>query len=254
LFLTSSITRKNIVNMDANDVYAPVDILLMRPYMTYSVSSAIAMKAGRETGETYIGDQKFEMTSNISDRTMYGNYFYYGKAVVKKPRNVMVAPSIFIQNYIKGNNTSFINRDNLDMIRDESGLLEASESILAFMVRVDDPVDTVNIIDIRGWHAGLKSIPNQEHEVHPYLYSTAPYYRKLLNINISGLADPSGTFIDYEDVSMRANSICFLGHTEDSDGRVLYRNTGHLGSITYDGVEKSRKPGMYSPIRQMNHH
>lgn len=243
LFLTSKVTQQNMIGMDRKDIYVPVDFVLCRPYMTYNVSSAIVMKAGTDTGETVIGDQKFEMTSNISDRTLYGNYFYYGKAIVKKDRNVIVAPSVFIQNYVKGNNTTFINSAQLSKIEEESGLVEDTHSILAFMIPVNDPVAEVNAIDIRGTRENM-SMPDGRNK----FYATADYYSHLLHIDGAGLDDPVTQWQDYDEVSLRPNSICFLGHTETASGDVIYRNTGHLGPITYDGVQMSRRQGHYAPI------
>lgn len=243
LFLISEPTQANIVGLDKKDVYVPVDFLLCRPYMTYNVSSAIVMKSGTDTGETVIGDQKFEMTSNISDRTLYGNYFYYGKAIVKKDRNVIVAPSVFIQNYVKGNNTTFINSSHVQTIEEHSGLVQDEHSILAFMIPVNDSVADVNAIDIRGAREGM-SMPDGK----AMFYSTAPFYSQLLHIDGSGLDDPVTQWQDYDEVNLRPNSICFLGHTESAMGEVLYRNTGHLGPITYDGVQMSRRQGHYAPI------
>ena len=246
-FLISRINRENMTGLDRKDIYVPVDFVLCRPWMTYSVSSAIVMKSGTDTGETVIGDQKFEMTSNISDRTLYGNYFYYGKAIVKKDRNIIVAPSVFIQNYIKGNNTTFVTNKQIPTINDESGLLEDSRSIVALMTRVNDPVVDSNIIDIRGNRPGL-SPPNDK----PSFYATADYYNAIFNIDSAGLDDPMTHWQDYEDINIRANSICFLGHTETSTGEVIYKNTGHLGQNTYDGVQMSRRPGYYSAVRNMH--
>jgi len=245
-FLMSEITRENMKSMDRKDFYVPVDFVLMRPWMTYNVSSAIVMKAGAETGETVIGDQKFELTSNVSDRTIYGNYYYYSSSFVKKDRSVIVAPSIFIQNYIKGNNTTFVTSNQIDLIRSESGLLEDHRSLVAVMTRVNDPVADSNVLDIRGHREGLTP-PNERKS----FYSTAQYYNSLFNIESSALDDPVTQWQDYEEISIRANSICFLGHTETAAGEVIYRNTGHLGPVMYDGVQMSRKPGHYAPIRSL---
>jgi len=248
MFLTSTITKRNMIGFDKNDFYVPVDFVLCRPYMTYNVSSVIVMKAGTETGETLIGSQKFEMTTNIGTRMMYGNYFYYGKAVVKRLQNVIVAPSVFIQQYVKGNNTTFVGEAELGEIHEVSGLLDSEKSILAFMTKVDDPVTDSNLLDIRGNHP-LLACPKQKQTY----YATAPYYRRVLDIDPLGLCDPSTEFMDFENMNIRANSICHLGHTEDYAGKIIYTNTGHLGSNTYDQVNKSRTPGHYTQIKHQTY-
>merc|ERR1712070_419044 len=82
---------------------------------------------------------------------MYGNYFYYGNAIVKNARNVMVAPNVFINSYVRGNNTDFIARLTIDeQVSSVGGVLEGKQSLLCFAVPVDENVDEVNVIDIRG--------------------------------------------------------------------------------------------------------
>jgi len=67
-FLFSSLHADNFIKMHENDVYFPIDIVIARPYMTYNMSSVVIMKSGTETGETYIGHQDFNMSSNTQLR------------------------------------------------------------------------------------------------------------------------------------------------------------------------------------------
>lgn len=245
-FLGTVIHRDNLKTLHRNDIYIPVDFVLARPYMTYNVSSAIMMLAGRETGEIVVGQQRFQMTSNIGDRTLYANYFYYGKAIVYKDRNVLVAPDVFIQDYVKGTNTAFINDADLQPIHDHSGLHEHTNSILSILTMAGDKTTHVNVLDIRGKNPDL-DIPGREGmQKH---FATSQFYDALLQLNPRALQDPAADYSDYEDLNMASNSICFLGHTEDYKGEVLFQNTGHLGQHTYNGVNLSRKPGHYAAIR-----
>jgi len=248
LWMMTPITRDNMVKHHTSNVYVPVDIVLARPYMTYNASSVVVMKAGRDTGETIVGQQKFEMTSNISDRTLYGNYFYYGKAIVRKDRNVIVAPNVFIQDYVKGTNTSFITDADLTEVRENSGLLEGKNSMFAFLTSVGDPVTDSNILDIRGRHREMQ-VPGGK----AFYYATAPYYSELLSVDDAGLAQPASEYQDYEDMNFLSNSICMLGHTEDWKGDVIHTNTGHLGPNTRDQINLSRKPGHFAPIRHQQY-
>lgn len=250
-FLSSPIHRDNLKAMHRADIYLPFDFVLARPYMTYNVSSAIMMLAGRETGEIVVGQQRFQMTSNIGDRTLYANYFYYGKAIVYKDRNVLIAPDVFIQDYVKGTNTSFITADDIQTIHDHSGLHEQTNSILAILTKAGDKTSTVNVMDIRGKNSDLDIPEYSGNKLH---YSTSKYYDSLLQLNPRALQDPAADYSDYEDLNMGSNSVCFLGHTEDYKGEVLHQNTGHLGQHTYNGVNLSRKPGHYAAIRNGNIH
>ena len=245
-FLCSPINKNTLVKMHRMNVYLPFDFVLARPYMTYNTSSAIMMLAGRETGEIVVGQQRFQMTSNIADRTLYGNFFYYGRAIVYKDRNVLVAPNIFIQDYVKGNNTTFIQKSDLNEIKEVSGIQNSSHSILAIMTMAGDDVTSSNIIDIRGRNPDLQLPGKRSNDPH---YATHGYYTNLFQLDPRALSDPSDDYQDYEDLNVQSNSICFLGHTKNYKGEVLYQNTGHLGPHTYDGVNLSRKPGYYAAVR-----
>lgn len=250
-FMMTNITRDNLVSLHRADIYVPVDFILARPWMTYHSSTVIMMKAGSETGEIVVGQQRFQMDTRVADRMLYANYFYYGKALVYKDRNVLVAPNVFIQDYIRGNNTTFITSDNLSEINEQNCLVNSPSSILAIMTPVNDYKNISNIIDIRGKNNNI-DIPEYANG-NKYHYSTHAYYNNLLNLNPHNLADPMSDYYDYEDMNMTANSICFLGHTNNYRNEVIYTNTGHLGPHTHDQVNLSRRPGHYAPVQPTPH-
>ncbi len=236
------ITRNNCIAMNDLGIFVPFDIILARPFMQYNCSSVVMMKSGAETGETLIGQQKFEMTSSVADRVLYANYFYYGKAYVKDEKNVVVAPDVFVQSYVKGNNTEFLDDADLVKIR-EGGMTSEDDkhSLLAMLVPMgEDIASTRSIIDIRG-----KFDQIEDGSTH---FATASYYRQLLGIDQNVVADPVSNETDYEDLHVYLNTICCLGHVEDYCGRVIHTNTGHLGPNTCDQCDSMRKPGVYAPV------
>ena len=238
---TVRLTKNNLIRMSDAGLYVPFDFILCRPFMQYATSSVVMMKSGVETGETLIGQQKFEMTSNVADRTLYANYFYYGKAVVRDEKNVVVAPDVFIQSYIKGNNTTFI-EDFSDCGENKMANENETKSILAFIVPPGACVhNSRSIIDIRGKFDGLA-----EDKTH---FPTSSYYFDKLSIDDTTVADPVSNWLDYEDYNVLTNTICCLGHTEDYQGNVLHTNTGHLGCETYNNCNAMRKPGVYAEIK-----
>ena len=238
MFLFSNVTKKNILSMHTNNVYVPIDFVLSRPYMTYQTSSAIIMKSGQATGETLVSQERFQMTTNVADRMLYANIMYYGKAIVKTPRNIVVAPNVFIQNYKWGTNTQFIKDDGLRLIQENGGLTKHSyQSILSFATKVNDEVTNRNVIDIRG--------KNQDLRIDEKSYATAAFYEKLLNISPEMISSPWSNHQDYENETFDPNTICMLGHVEDSKRNLISTCTGHLGRITVDGIGMTRKPGMY---------
>jgi hypothetical protein len=247
LFLRSHICRENILRFHDADVYVPVDFILARPYMTYNVSSVIVMKAGRDTGETIIGQQDFQMSSNTQDRTLEASYVYYGKAIVRNTRNVVVAPRVFIQEYVSGNNTKFITQQTVErQINQRSGIFEGDESILAMMIPVRSNTFEHNWIDIRGFN---ENVENKKH-----FHQSSDFYKTILEIDPQDIASPTEDFIDYEDMTFAANTLCWLGHFEYGPGfSYVSKNTGHHGPETYDQVNFSRKPGVFAPVKNLTY-
>lgn len=246
VFLSAKINLKNMEAMHDSDVFIPVDIILTRPWMTYNMSSVVVMKAGTETGETIIGQQDFQMSSNTQDRTLEASYMYYGKAIVRKSRNVVVAPRVFCQGYVSGNNLKYLSEATLDNeVRQRSGVFESDESILALMVPVGSKVRENNWIDIRGINANVSG---------RVFHKSSEYYTNLLGLDDLELATPTEEFIDYEDMTFAANTLCWLGHIEYGPKlEYVNLNMGHLGPNTYDQCDHSRKEGVFAPIRSLTY-
>lgn len=242
LFLCTQITRDSILNMHRLNIYIPIDFILARPYMTYRASSVIILKAGSNTGETLISQERFQMTCNVADRMLYSNIFYYSKAIVKNPRNVIIAPNVFIQMYMYGNNTKFIQDEkDFSQIREDGGLVYMSTaSMLSFATCVNDDVYNTNVIDIRGENKEIEFERNKK--MH---YMTASFYSQRLNVRDERINSVWSNHQDYENDYTEPNTICMLGHMEDSEHNVIFYNTGHLGRVTVDGIGTTRKPGMY---------
>jgi hypothetical protein len=247
-FMTAKINLGTFKAMHANDVFIPVDIILARPWMTYNMSSVIVMKAGKETGETIIGQQDFQMSSNTQDRTLEASYMYYGKAIVKKSRNVVIAPRVFCQSYVKGNNVEFVKPQTIkNEVHARSGVFESHESILSIMVPCHSNVMKHNWIDIRGANSNVSGVAD--------FHLSKEFYTHLLNIDDLEISTPTEEFIDYEDMSFAANTLCWLGHVEygGDKGNFVSLNMGHLGPNTYDQVNNSRKEGNFAPIQRLSY-
>lgn len=246
VFLSTKINMKSIEAMHDNDVLVPVNVILTRPWMTYNMSSVVIMKAGSDTGNTIIGHQDFNMSSNTQDRTLEASYVYYGKAIVTNHRNVIIAPRVFCQSYVSGNNLTYISPETLrSEIQDRSGVFDHDESILALLVPLGSNVHRHNWIDIRGKNAHVSGkVFHPSHE----------YYTELLRLDDLELAVPTEDFVDYEDQRYAANSLCWLGHMEYGvDNKMTNLNMGHLGPNTYDQCNHSRKEGIFAPIKSITY-
>lgn len=244
-FLTSRITYDNMEKMHDNDIFVPVDIILARPYMTYNMSSVVVMRAGSETGETIIGHQDFQMSSNTQDRTLEASYVYYAKAIVKNTRNVIIAPRVFCQEYVRGNNTKFVSEETLQsQIQRDSGVRAGDESLIAMMVPVGHNSFEKNWIDFRGHNKNVRD--NAKDHGH----ASRSYYENLFQIDDASVDGHMDNFIDYEDMDYQMNTVCWLGHVEyGRDFKEVNQNTGHLGPEMYQN--SSRKPGIFAPVKQL---
>lgn len=245
IFLKSKITYHDIKKLHDADIFVPIDVLLVRPWMKYNASSVVMMKAGPETGETVIGQQRFNMSSNTQDGTIEAMMTYYVKAVVKNSRNVLVAPHVFIQSYIGGNNVTFLTDSGLDEIKTRSGVFNGKESLIAMLVPYGSNVHQQNWIDYRGKNANISSDK-------PF-HGSSSYYSKLFSVEDTDIYNPMETFVDYEDQVYAANTICWSGHVEyGSDFKHRSFCQGHLGPNTYDQINLSRKEGHYAPVHNLN--
>jgi hypothetical protein len=243
-FLGSEINMDNITKLHESDVFVPLDVALVRPWMTYYASSVIVMKAGIETGETIIGRQDFQMSANTQTRELEASMVYYGKAIVRNARNVMVAPHVFIQSYIRGNNTNWLVKEDLEKINEDSGLIESPNSMTALVLPYNSKIHHRNWIDYRGKNS---NVPDET------FHESWEYYTSLFSVTEGELFNPVDTFIDYEAQTYPMNSICWAGHINYGEGFSKHSLCqGHLGTSTYDQINLSRKEGHYAPIHSLH--
>lgn len=247
IFKELPVNFKTMKAMYNNDIYIPVDIILCRPWMTYNMSSVIVMKAGRETGETMIGKIDFNMTSNTQDRTLVASAAYYSKAIVTNRKNVVVAPKVFCQNYISGNNVQFVKPSVMkDEIGRFSGIVNSKQSLIALLVPPGDNVHEHNWIDFNG--------KNSKYDSEKPFHASTDYYTNLFGIDQNETDSPFEDYLDYETRTFPPNTICWLGHMEYGPNfSKVNINMGHLGPYTYDQVNFSRKEGIFEPVRALTH-
>eukprot|EP00854_Cymbomonas_tetramitiformis_P009287 gene9287-11002_t len=87
LFCTQRLDKEFLVSLVKNDIMFPFGYLLLRPYQTYEMCTAILTKAGVETGETLIGHYDFQLSDNVIQKMHYGNFTIYEKSIVYRPTN-----------------------------------------------------------------------------------------------------------------------------------------------------------------------
>jgi hypothetical protein len=235
-WLDSEITLSSIENLIDKDIPLPFTMLLMRPFMEYEMCSAILMKGGSETGGTYVGHNSFTLGDDVQSKLHYGNYTYYAKAVVREPRNIVIAENVFSDGYVGGNNTKFFKRgDNVD-----EAVSRSSPSLIAMLVPADtrEHMEQENPIDIRG--SFNKYTDKQNHFV------GAEYYNQ-----VAGTGSLDDVHPDNEtytiDERIHTNTRCYLGHYMFWGGSAYDKvnvNTGAWGPNVYPGCGKVRNGQM----------
>ena len=135
------------------------DILLLRPFQTYTMHSAIMAKGGSDLGNVYHGHHDFQLSDNVAVKTHFGNYTFYSKAVVKRPRNYTIIPDCFAQGYISGEGHDFFmppaDRNDAGELGQaiQEGSLGSSDcrkSLIAWKIPRGDGEKLADAIDITG--------------------------------------------------------------------------------------------------------
>ncbi|KAK3236029.1 hypothetical protein CYMTET_53797 [Cymbomonas tetramitiformis] len=247
LFCTQEVSKDFLRKVVKCDVMFPFGYLLLRPYQTYEMCTAILTKAGRETGETLIGHYDFQLSDNVIQKMHYGNFTIYLKSIVYRPNNVFLAEDIFCANYISGGGTEFVRAtDN----REDSHIFDhRTPSLYPCLIGYDEKIKD-NPISVTGKfepHTCLQSVS----EPH---YSTANTYKD--DYSFYPTNAPSGD-LPYFDSSNRGNTICFQGHQASYNHNTghldrVTLNTGHWGERVYPGCGKVRR-GLSKYLEPVNY-
>merc|ERR1719453_940912 len=69
------------------------------------MNSAILAKGGRELGSTFHGHHDMVLQSDAVRKIYMGNYSFYSKSVVKRPKNFALVEDVFCSGYVAGEGT-----------------------------------------------------------------------------------------------------------------------------------------------------
>ena len=256
VFLGQPAVRKTFDTIIAHDDVFPFGFLIMRPYMTYQMASAILTVAGASTGETLVGHADFQLADNVVQKMHIGNFTMYLKSVVYQPQQVWIADNIMACGYVAGNNCVFANEET-----DGPPTEPAHASLYACLL----PYDSQQQGDGEAW---MSELPNpldtsgQFDKNNPMLaplaqgsskwhYASAPFYSKVYKWDHSPMdASSMGT-------DNRYNSVVFQGHEalyNPSSQRydIVIECTGHRGNRVYAGCGRVWK-GLAKLLEPVNH-
>jgi len=219
------------------------DILLLRPFQTYTMHSAIMAKGGSDLGNTYHGHHDFQLSDNVAVKTHFGNYTFYSKCVVKRPRNYTIIPDCFAQGYISGEGHTFFKPPpgrtrgrftdtpgDLGKAVQEGtlGSSDCRQSLIAWKIPRGDGEKLEDAIDITGRFAGAHRDYEPSDELH---FEGADALGSLEYIDE---LDQNRGDEAYLHQVQQVNTVCFRG-AQYTNGTFTHQGKGHWGT-PYAGV------------------
>lgn len=239
----------------SKNIHIPITVLLMRPSVTFSVSSGIICKAGEETGKMFIGRQDFKITNDSLRKCIAGSWTFHSKAVTLEPRNIMGMEDIFVQRYTRGGNNNFYGPAEIDQVRNNGGVDGGDKSIIAMAIseslhgRLLNMNDLGNTLDVRGVNSGLKNYATVEES---WLFPCAQFYNQLLNVESTFVSNPASQEKDFEGLSYKPNTLVHRQFFEyGPDFNHCWFGTGHLGQNLYPGVMKTFTSYEFAPRKDL---
>ena len=213
------------------------DILLMRPFQTYTMHSAILAKGGSDLGATYHGHHDFQLSDNVAVKTHFGNYTFYSKCVVKRPRNYTIIPDCFAQGYISGEGHTFFQPAGGDgepgdlgkAIQEGTlGSSDCRQSLIAWKIPRGDGEKLADAIDITGRFAGA----HRDYEPDDALHFEGA--DALGGLEFIDELDQNRADDAYLHQVQQVNTVCFRG-AQYTNGTFTHTGKGHWGT-PYAGV------------------
>jgi hypothetical protein len=218
-------------------------VMLLRPFQTYNMASAVLMKGGLDTGFTAHGHHDFMLTDDVIHKTHIGHYTFYHKSVVKQPKNLIIAEDIFAQSYVSGEGiTMYNNREQL--LRDLQGDRFTRDIIPIWIANPEEgEVDIQNPLDITGSYSNdILDLNNSQLEEKPHYPNARDISEYLGFDNLQNYGRPNEQFLA---PVRHLNTTCFQGCQLNYDKSTkkhtdLIVNTGHWGPNVYPGCRAVR--------------
>jgi hypothetical protein len=204
-------------------------VILVRPFMTYAMASAIFLPGGGAAVHTRVGYGDFRLGFDAARKKILGHYTTYMGAVVTDPNSVYVAYNIAPVEYSGGGGSTL------------------GEDVFAIIAKTDDLCvkKRRHCLPINGGFAsGIVKVEKDEHIV----YNDAEQWAKFHGFPTG---DNNDNMLDVGHFSqLRVNTRTFLatgfGCTVDMNGDITkprgqaYLGNSHWGPWVYPGVAEDR--------------
>jgi hypothetical protein len=238
-----------------NNILFPINFLLSRPHAEYKTCYGMKVKRGTETITTYQRPGEFEVGDDVNIGAHTGHYRYYSKVVVKQPRNVFIARSIFVNGYQRGMGSQLFKRQHYRPNDGEFGHGSLFVFAIGFEEREDRGLPAV--VNVAGKLRNLSLLFRLESEA--LHYSTAAYYASFWDISkFAGLEIDRPARMAGD--GFHANLNTLKGSTWYRDFRTLRFDDrepgqGHWTDYgTYDGCGRARRGELMEFVPPMTTH
>lgn len=228
--------RKAYFYSFASDDYKH-DILIFRPFQTYNMHSAIMARGGEELGFTAFGHADFQLADNVQNKTHFGNYTFYSKAIVRQPKYYTIIPDCFCSGYISGEGHKFFKPPTSDdpysgdlerAIAD--GLLgspECGHSLISWKIPAGSGKDLKPAIDLMGQFP----IASRDYDTDERHYPGSDVLSRMQSIQeLSQNRDDTAYLHQVQHI----NTVCFRG-AQWTNGVFTHEGKGHWAGLSYPG-------------------
>jgi hypothetical protein len=221
--------------------------LLFRPFQTYRMASAILAKGGSDLGATYHGHHDFMLSDDILRKVHVGNYTFYSKSVIKRPKNYIIIEDCFSQGYVGGEGVKrFKTGSGAGSLADgiANGTLgKGGASIIA--VRYKSNEEPADCIDITGrFHQSVYDTFDDGENYEEHYTGSGSAYAMMAMDSLEAYRKTESD--EYMQRMQRYNTVCFRGMKKErkegttDEFKLVQLNTGHWGPNVYAGCRKVR--------------
>lgn len=219
--------------------------LLFRPFQTYRMASAILAKGGSDLGATYHGHHDFMLSDDILRKVHVGNYTFYSKSVIKRPKNYIIIEDCFSQGYIGGEGVQLFAKSGAGSLAEgiANGTLgKGGPSIIA--VKYEGTKEPADCIDITGrFHQSVYDTFDDGENYKEHYPGSGQAYAEMALDSLEAYRKNESD--EYMQRMQRYNTVCFRGMKKErpegtGDFKLVQLNTGHWGPNVYAGCRKVR--------------
>ena len=265
LLLLSDVNMFQLLTWDRNNVVVPFDFLGVRPFIRYSMHTALLLQPGRELGETVLGHIDCQFANNVQIKQVVVHTTMYLAVVVKDPSRVAIIENIFCSAYNGGEGLKFYTPDMFNNTAYDTA--NARADVIAMLLPYGTtnrskrhPLAIAPIINITGVHDRRvyeRQMPPNTVTVQEWMrptYPSAVFYCFLYDwrrMDNAAVLDPCTEA--YSSNTVRRNTVCFQGPQQVRCPRTrawsyVIEGRGHWGPNAYDGV-KSARTGKEATLR-----